>query len=75
MTDKLTGTTATDNWGPRHLRTISWHDPGPSLNQAMTMSGIEHLQAMMDGDLPAPPFAELMQIEAACELLAAGRRC
>jgi uncharacterized protein (TIGR00369 family) len=62
MADELPANTAEDSWGPRHSRMISWHELAPSMTKAMSMSGIDHLRAMMNGELPRPPFAELMQI-------------
>ena len=46
------------------MRLHRWHELGPSLTKAMSMSGIEHLRAMMNGEMPAPLFAELMQLKA-----------
>jgi hypothetical protein len=59
VTNELAVNTAEDSWGPRQSRTVNWRELGPSLTQAMSMSGIEHLQAMMNGEMPGPPFAEL----------------
>jgi len=64
MTDKLAANTAEDSWGARHSRMVNWHELSPSLTKAMSMSGIDHLRAMMNGELPFPPFAELMQMNA-----------
>jgi uncharacterized protein (TIGR00369 family) len=64
MANNLAANAAEDTWGRRHSRTIDWNELGPSMTKAMSMSGIEHLQAMMNGELPAPPFAELMQMKA-----------
>jgi uncharacterized protein (TIGR00369 family) len=63
MTDKLAANTVEDSWGTQHSRTVNWHELGPSLTKAMSMSGIDHLRAMMNGELPAPPFAELMRMK------------
>ncbi len=38
-------------------RTISWTDPGDTAARARSMSGLEFLQAMADGTLPAAPIA------------------
>jgi uncharacterized protein (TIGR00369 family) len=62
MTDKSPVEAAEDSWGTRHSRTVNWYELGPSLTEAMSMSGIDHLRAMMNGELPAPPFAELMRM-------------
>jgi uncharacterized protein (TIGR00369 family) len=64
MTNELPADAAEDSRGARHSRLVNWYELGPSLTKAMSMSGIDHLRAMMNGELPAPPFAELMQIKA-----------
>jgi uncharacterized protein (TIGR00369 family) len=38
-------------------RTYEWDDPTPGAQAALTLSGIEYLQAMSRGDLPRPPIA------------------
>lgn len=44
-------------------KTITWQDNGPSVVAMPTMSGIDYLQGMKDGELPAAPIASLMQME------------
>jgi len=44
-------------------RTITWEDPSPAAQAGGTMSGLEYLQAMREGRLPAPPIMHLMGIE------------
>ncbi len=47
-------------WGePRH-RDVSWYDPAIGAAAMATMSGLDYLQAMVDGVLPPPPISELM---------------
>lgn len=46
-------------------KTISWVDPRPQAAQALTMSGLEYLQAMVDGTIPAPPIASHINLEIA----------
>jgi uncharacterized protein (TIGR00369 family) len=41
-------------------RTITWHDPSISAAAMASMSGRELLQAIVDGRIPRPPFAELI---------------
>jgi uncharacterized protein (TIGR00369 family) len=41
-------------------RTISWEDPTPAIQKSKTMSGLQYLQALQTGDLPAPPIAALL---------------
>jgi len=50
---------ATDRWGAPRTKTIGWYDPSVSAIAAMTLPGRAFLQAIVDGDLPRPPMAEL----------------
>ena len=61
MTVELTRTADRNGWGPEGARTVTWHDPGPSTAKGLTMAGVDYLRAMVDGDLPQPPIAGLMQ--------------
>lgn len=45
-------------------RTFSWENPMIGAQAAMTMSGMEYLQAMFRGELPPPPMMALMNIGA-----------
>jgi uncharacterized protein (TIGR00369 family) len=42
---------------PDRTRTITWEDPAPNFEHAGSLSGMEYLQAMMNGTLPPPPMA------------------
>ncbi|MGZ4298631.1 MAG: PaaI family thioesterase [Solirubrobacteraceae bacterium] len=44
-------------------RTFSWQDPMPSATLSRERSGMEVLQAVIDGALPPPPIAELLGME------------
>ena len=44
--------------------TFTWADPGPVLARAASMSGLEVMQALVDGELPPPPIAALMKFTA-----------
>jgi len=44
----------------RHERVIDWQAPGPAAKAALTMSGMEAMQAIRDGILPPPPMAKLI---------------
>jgi uncharacterized protein (TIGR00369 family) len=44
-------------------RTITWEDPVAATSGAAGMSGLEHLRAIRDGELPPPPIAALMGFE------------
>jgi uncharacterized protein (TIGR00369 family) len=41
-------------------RTYSWDDPAPGAREALTMSGLDYLQAIARGDLPRPPIASTL---------------
>jgi uncharacterized protein (TIGR00369 family) len=43
-------------------RTFTWEDPATLWNDAAALSGVERLQMVVDGKLPAPPMARLMDI-------------
>jgi uncharacterized protein (TIGR00369 family) len=45
---------------PARERTYSWGDPGTSATAAQTSAGLEVLQAMARGELPAPPVIETL---------------
>ncbi len=49
-----------DGWGELRSKTVSWYDPAISANARGSVSGREHLQAIIDGKLPVPPFAALV---------------
>jgi uncharacterized protein (TIGR00369 family) len=41
-------------------RAVTWEDPMPASRAAATMSGLEYLQALLDGRFPPPPIAILL---------------
>ncbi|MDR6970287.1 PaaI family thioesterase [Leifsonia shinshuensis] len=43
-------------------RTVVWEDPAPGVAVMPTMSGLDYLRAMIRGELPSPPIAELMRM-------------
>ena len=43
-------------------RTITWEDPANLWDEASGLSGVERLQMVVDGKLPGPPMARLMDI-------------
>ncbi len=55
--------TANAHWGAPRSRTVTWHDTGAGVAQALTMAGIDYLKAMIAGELPPPPMATLMQFD------------
>ena len=58
-------TATRDGWGDPRTRTITWYDPSIALAAAAKMPGREFLQAIIDGELPRPPFAALTGAEIA----------
>ena len=61
MTAELIDTDVRADWGPERSKTVTWHSPGPSTAKGLSMSGIDYLQAMVDGELPQAPIAGLME--------------
>jgi len=55
--------TPTEAWGEPRSRTVTWHDPRITAAGALERSGLETMQAIRDGLLPAPPIAMLMQFD------------
>jgi uncharacterized protein (TIGR00369 family) len=45
---------------PERTRTFSWADPLATARAAGEMSGLEAIRAIMDGELPPPPIASLL---------------
>lgn len=58
MTDRRALTV--DGWGELRTKTVSWYDPAISATAGASTPGREHLQAIIDGNLPVPPFAALV---------------
>jgi uncharacterized protein (TIGR00369 family) len=48
---------------PDRTLTVTWEDPMIGASQIKDMSGLEYLQAMIDGTIPSPPIARLMGFE------------
>jgi uncharacterized protein (TIGR00369 family) len=63
MTAELVDPDLRADWGRKRSRTVTWHSPGPSTAKGMSMAGIDYLRAMVDGELPPPPIAGLLQFE------------
>lgn len=47
---------------PSRSRTFEWDDPTPLSRRAAGLAGVEILQLAIDGKLPPPPMAHLMDI-------------
>jgi uncharacterized protein (TIGR00369 family) len=46
-------------WGPARSRTVTWYDPMATAEAGSRLSGIEFLQAILDGTLPPVPIGAL----------------
>lgn len=57
MTDIDTGTDA-----PVRSRTVTWTDPMATAAAAQGRTGLEFMQALMAGEIPAPPISHLMRM-------------
>jgi uncharacterized protein (TIGR00369 family) len=55
---------ATATTGDRRVRTVSWDDPTIGAAAAASMSGLDYLRAIVAGDLPTPPIARLLGMDA-----------
>jgi uncharacterized protein (TIGR00369 family) len=47
---------------PARTRVVEWQDPRAALDLRYRMNGLEYLQGVVDGRIPAPPIARLMDI-------------
>ncbi|MBG6107132.1 PaaI family thioesterase [Frigoribacterium sp. CG_9.8] len=43
-------------------RTVTWENPLVGAALAKTMSGLEYMQGLLDGSIPAPPIVNLMNM-------------
>ncbi len=50
-------------WGEERTREFTWTDPMPPLGSLRAMPGLEFLQGMVDGVIPAPPIASTLGFE------------
>ena len=58
----MTTDTTPGTWGEPRTRTVTWHDPASAAAQGLALPGLDYLRAMVDGVLPPPPIAGLMQM-------------
>lgn len=47
----------------KHRLVVEWEDPLPHIEKAMTLTGLEYMQAFVSGDVPNAPIAQLMNFE------------
>jgi uncharacterized protein (TIGR00369 family) len=62
-TSKDAAATGNEDRGRQQSRTVTWHDPAPTVARGMTMPGIDYLKAMIACELPPPPMSRLMQFD------------
>jgi uncharacterized protein (TIGR00369 family) len=48
------------SWGSPRSKTVTWYDPKVVAEAGASMSGMELLGALLEGQLPPPPIMELM---------------
>ena len=53
------------SWGEAHEKSVEWHDPMATALAGASLSGLEYLQKIVDGELPPAPIAVLMGFTAA----------
>lgn len=44
-------------------KTLTWVDPLPQAARALTMNGLDYLQAIIDGEIPGAPIASHINLE------------
>lgn len=47
----------------QQTKTITWVDPRPQAERALTMSGIDYLRAILAGDIPGAPIASHINMD------------
>lgn len=48
------------SWGEPRSRTVTWYDPVATAARGRELSGLAHLQAVLDGELPSAPIGGLL---------------
>lgn len=56
---------ASAEWGELRSRTVTWHDPSKPAAISQTMAGLDYLQALAAGTIPAPPIVGLIDAQLA----------
>ena len=51
-------------WGPPRAKTVTWYDPERTAAAGSALSGLEFLQALVDGTLPPAPLVLLLGFRA-----------
>jgi uncharacterized protein (TIGR00369 family) len=47
-------------WGEPRSKTVTWFDPMATVAAGAGLSGLEFIQALAAGEIPAPPIAQLL---------------
>lgn len=55
---------AAATWGPPRSKTVTWYDPAATVSDGTGLSGLEFMQAIIEGRLPPPPIAFLLEMRA-----------
>lgn len=63
MSQGITVTDHSAQWGVERSRTATWHDPGPAVQEGRAMAGIDYLRALIDRRFPPPPIASVLQFD------------
>lgn len=50
------------DWGSTRSKTVEWHDPLGSAVWAQELDGLTFMQSIVDGAIPVPPIANLMNM-------------
>jgi len=53
---------ADPSWGEPRSRTVTWYDPMQVAAAGLSMSGLQLLEAVRDGQLPPPPISQLFRM-------------
>lgn len=62
MTLQDLSATTPAKWGESRARTVTWYDPAIGAGEGLAMAGLDYLQAMIEGVLPPPPIAGLVNM-------------
>jgi uncharacterized protein (TIGR00369 family) len=55
-------TPARDDWGEARSKSVTWYDPAVTVAGGAGLTGLEFMQALVDGRLPPPPIALLINM-------------
>ena len=56
------GVPDTGEWGEVRSKIVEWHDPAGPARKARELDGLTYLRSILDGSVPAPPIAGLMNL-------------